>query len=723
MAERGLQLDQERFSCSICLDLLNEPVTTSCGHSFCKSCIRSHWDAEDQKGTYTCPQCRQAFVSRPVLGKNTMLADLVEELKKNVLQAAPNPQHYAKPGDVACDVCTERKLKASKSCLQCMASYCELHLQPHYESPNFQRHKLVEALAKLQENLCSVHSKVKEIFCCSDQQCICSVCAMEEHSGHDTVSAIAERAERQRELGPRRLDIQQRIQDKEKHTKLLQQQMEAIDSSADKAMRDTQTMFNQLHRLVEKRSSDVQQQIRFQQQTELSRAKELQKKLQQELTDLRRRDAELEQLSHIEDHGQFLLSYALLSGLSESTHSASINIHPQSYFQEVTAAVSKLINKLQCILTSNRVQNLGESTTMVGATTTTTTIPPASNRVQNFGESTTTVGATTTTTTIPPASNRVQNFGESTTTVGATTTTTTIPPASNRVQNFGESTTTVGATTTTTTIPPASNRVQNFSETATMFATTTTIPPASNRVQNFGESTTTVGATTTTTVPPASNRVQNFGESTTMVGATTTTVPPASNRVQNFKPTTRAEFLQYSKRITMDQNTAHRELLLSEGHRRVTFGYTILSYSDNPERFRECSQVLSREILTGCCYWEVKWKRFVSIAVAYNCINRTGNDSEFGYNDKSWSLECDCNSYKFRHNNIITFLSVPQCSRVGVYLDHSGGILCFYSVSETMTLIHRVQTTFTQPLRAGLWVDISGSAEFVELQYTCGVNI
>ncbi|KAL4008505.1 hypothetical protein ACER0C_002357 [Sarotherodon galilaeus] len=630
MAERGLQLDQERFSCSICLDLLNEPVTTSCGHSFCKSCIRSHWDAEDQKGTYTCPQCRQAFVSRPVLGKNTMLADLVEELKKNVLQAAPNPQHYAKPGDVACDVCTERKLKASKSCLQCMASYCELHLQPHYESPNFQRHKLVEALAKLQENLCSVHSKVKEIFCCSDQQCICSVCAMEEHSGHDTVSAIAERAERQRELGPRRLDIQQRIQDKEKHTKLLQQQMEAIDSSADKAMRDTQTMFNQLHRLVEKRSSDVQQQIRFQQQTELSRAKELQKKLQQELTDLRRRDAELEQLSRTEDHGQFLLSYTLLSGLSESTHSASINIHPQSYFQEVTAAVSELVNKLQCIL--------------------------------NFTE------------------NRTANdFSQATNALGATTTT---PPASNRVQNFGESTTTVGATTTTT------------------------IPPASNRVQNFGESTTTVGATTTTTVPPASNRVQNFSETATML-----------------EPTTRAEFLQYSKRITMDQNTAHRELLLSEGHRRVTFGYTILSYSDNPERFRECSQVLSREILTGCCYWEVKWKRFVSIAVAYNCINRTGNDSEFGYNDKSWSLECDCNSYKFRHNNIITFLSVPQCSRVGVYLDHSGGILCFYSVSETMTLIHRVQTTFTQPLHAGLWVDISGSAEFVELQYTCGVNI
>uniref|UniRef100_A0A669D3A8 Uncharacterized protein n=1 Tax=Oreochromis niloticus TaxID=8128 RepID=A0A669D3A8_ORENI len=677
MAERGLQLDQERFSCSICLDLLNEPVTTSCGHSFCKSCIRSHWDAEDQKGTYTCPQCRQAFVSRPVLGKNTMLADLVEELKKNVLQAAPNPQHYAKPGDVACDVCTERKLKASKCCLQCMASYCELHLQPHYESPNFQRHKLVEALAKLQENLCSVHSKVKEIFCCSDQQCICSVCAMEEHSGHDTVSAIAERAERQRELGPRRLDIQQRIQDKEKHTKLLQQQMEAIDSSADKAMRDTQTMFNQLHRLVEKRSSDVQQQIRFQQQTELSWAKELQKKLQQELTDLRRRDAELEQLSRTEDHGQFLLSYALLSGLSESTHSASINIHPQSYFQEVTAAVSELINKLQCILSQDWSEVLlTERETLLRTEQQMTLVKQQMHLV-------------------PP------------------------PPP---LQPPTESRTLVNQQPRLVPLPPPSLQPPTESRTLVYQQPRLVPPPPPPSLQPPTESKTLVNQQPWL-VPPPPPSLQPPTESRTLVKQQPCLVPPPQSFLSPVEPTTRAEFLQYSKRITMDQNTAHRELLLSEGHRRVTFGYTILSYSDNPERFRECSQVLSREILTGCCYWEVKWKRFVSIAVAYNCINRTGNDSEFGYNDKSWSLECDCNSYKFRHNNIITFLSVPQCSRVGVYLDHSGGILCFYSVSETMTLIHRVQTTFTQPLHAGLWVDISGSAEFVELQYTCGVNI
>ncbi|XP_044224741.1 tripartite motif-containing protein 16-like [Thunnus albacares] len=557
MAQQGAQLDGAKFCCSICLDLLKDPVTIPCGHSYCMSCIKGFWGEEDEKKIYSCPQCRQAFAPRPVLVKSTMLADLVEELKKTGLQAAPADHCYAGPEDVACDVCTGRKLKALKSCLVCLISYCEKHLQFHYESPRFKKHKLVNPSKKLQENICSCHDEVMKMFCRTDQQSICYLCSVDEHKGHDTVSAAGERTERQRELEVSRQNIQQRIQDREKDVKLLQQEVEAVSRSADKAVEDSEKIFTELIRLIQKRSSDVKQQIRSQQETEVSRVKELQEKLEQEITELKRKDAELKQLSHTEDHNQFLHNYPSLSQLSEPTVSSSINIRPLRYFEDVTAAVSELRDQLQDILR----------------------------------------------------------------------------------------------------------------------------------------------------------------EKWTNISLTVTEVDILLSEPE---PKTRAEFLKYSYEITLDPNTANTQVLLSEGNRKATFMSQHQSYSSHPDRFTECYQVLSRKSLTGRCYWEVEWRGgAVYVAVAYKNISRAGGWKEcaFGCNDKSWALRCDTNNYDFWFNNVSTPVSGPGSSRVGVYLDHRAGILSFYSVSETMTLLHRVQTTFTQPLYAGLrLVDTEVTAEFCKLK-------
>ncbi|XP_045562282.1 stonustoxin subunit beta [Salmo salar] len=177
---------------------------------------------------------------------------------------------------------------------------------------------------------------------------------------------------------------------------------------------------------------------------------------------------------------------------------------------------------------------------------------------------------------------------------------------------------------------------------------------------------------------------------------------------------TRERLLQYSCQLTLDPNTAHTRLSLSEGNRKVTNKCQVQPYPDHPDRFTNWCQVLCREGLSGRCYWEVEWSGGVYTAVSYKDISRTRSDGGFGDNNKSWSLQCyNSGDFWFSHNNIVTKVSDPQSSRVGVYLDHKAGTLSYYSVSDPMTLLHRVQTTFTQPLYPGF--NIYGIAELVKL--------
>ncbi|XP_016420690.1 tripartite motif-containing protein 16-like [Sinocyclocheilus rhinocerous] len=194
MAEASILVAQDEFMCSVCLDLLKDPVAIPCGHSYCKSCITDCWDQEDQKRVYSCPQCRQTFGPRPALARNTMLAEVVEKLKKTRLQAA---DCVSGSGDVECDVCTGSKHKAVKSCLLCLNSYCQNHLQQHESFFRGKKHKLTDATGRLGEMICTRHEEPLKLYCRTDQRCICYPCLMDEHKNHETVTADAERTEKQ----------------------------------------------------------------------------------------------------------------------------------------------------------------------------------------------------------------------------------------------------------------------------------------------------------------------------------------------------------------------------------------------------------------------------------------------------------------------------------------------------------------------------------------------
>lgn len=188
-------LNTGEFCCPICLDLLKDPVAIPCGHSYCMDCIKNYWHKDEDLKTFDCPQCRQTFSPRPVLNRNNTLAEMMEKLKN--LEIPEDIYSNYMPGDVACDFCIGSKQKAVKSCLVCLASYCQNHLQSHYSSTVLKKHKLIDACVNFQERVCPHHDKYLEIYCRSDQQCICLLCVMDEHKGHDTVSAAAESAKKQ----------------------------------------------------------------------------------------------------------------------------------------------------------------------------------------------------------------------------------------------------------------------------------------------------------------------------------------------------------------------------------------------------------------------------------------------------------------------------------------------------------------------------------------------
>ncbi|XP_052407058.1 tripartite motif-containing protein 16 [Carassius gibelio] len=538
MAEASISVDREQFICSVCLDLLQDPVTVPCGHNYCKKCITDVWDF-DQKGIHRCPLCKPSFTPRPGLGKNLVIAEMVEKLKKTRSQAAAPASVHTGSGDVQCDSCTGIKQKAVKSCLDCRSSYCQNHLDQHESLFRGKGHDLMDATGRLQDMMCSRHGKILEIYCRTDQRCICMLCLVDEHRNHDTVSTSAARTEKQKHLGETQIKLNQKIQKKEKDIQELKEAVASHKRSAQTAVEDSEKIFTELVRSIEKRRSEVTKMIRDQERAAVSRAEIKLERLEKEINELKKRDAELKQLSHTQDHVHFLQS---LSSASVSGSTDGYSVSPHLTFSDVVNSVSQFRDKLQ--------QFCREET-------------------------------------------------------------------------------------------------EHMTET---------------------------------------------------VKAIQVIIAPEYE--------TREEFLQYFHPFVLDSNTIYPSLHLSEDNTVITSSSCNYRYPNHPDRFDYWIEALCTESVGGRCYWEVEYggNEGVHIAVAYKSIKRKGQggDSRFGYNDQSWRLYCCNSSCSFRHNTIRTVLPVVSSRKIGVYVDHSAGTLSFLSIADTINLIHRVQTTFTQPLYPGI---------------------
>ncbi|XP_049332438.1 tripartite motif-containing protein 16 isoform X2 [Astyanax mexicanus] len=503
----------DSYVCSLCDEGLQDPVTIPCGETFCLECIKNYWDQADHVGIYSCPQCRATFTPRPVLRRNVPNVG-PQDSPSPLPELAPFP--YLKR-DVLCDFCTGRRNRAVKSCLVCLAYYCETHVKPHYESTTFKRHKLVDETGHLDRKICPQHEKGLELFCRSDQMCICVLCTVREHRSHNTVSAEEERAEKQKLLVVTQTEVQHIIQERMKELQELRHNVEVL------------------------------------------KAQSYVERLEQEIMELQRRDAELRQILDTEDNIHFLQNFPALSVAPEPMV-PKVLINPEFSFGEVTKTATDMKEHLDDI---------------------------------------------------------------------------------------------------------CKKEMNNMSKKVSDIPVYILNPRSGGRFK-------------------------------------------APGRADLQEPKTRADFLKHAIKLTFDPNTAYKELVLSEGNRRVVRKRTTQFYPEHPERFDGFCQILCAEPLSESrYYWEVEWSGEFSIGVAYSGISRKGKNSHslLGYNDRSWSLLCSESGYSAWHNKTEKDLPISaRTTRIGVYLDFPGNSLSFYSVSESMELIYRFQARFSEPLYAGFGV-------------------
>uniref|UniRef100_A0AAV2LI93 B30.2/SPRY domain-containing protein n=1 Tax=Knipowitschia caucasica TaxID=637954 RepID=A0AAV2LI93_KNICA len=400
--------------------------------------------------------------------------------------------------------------------------------------------------------------------------CICVLCTVREHRGHNITSAEEERIEKQKTLVVTQTEVQHLIQERAKELQELKHNMEVLKSAAQRAQTESDKTFHEMLQAVERWKSEINQMIMSNMQSAMLQADSYVERLEQEIMELQRRDAELRQILETED-----------------------NIH---FLQALTFHLT-IMRFLMSIIIS-----YGTNVLM--------------NPQFSFGDISKT--------------------------------------AMDMKENLDEI---------------CKKELSKISKTVNETPVYILLPRNGDK------------------------RIKS------------------PSRVDFQEPKTRNDFLRYSCRLTFDPNTAYKELVLSEGNRRVTRKKTGQFYPDHPERFDGFSQVLCKEPLSGFrFYWEAGWSGEFSVGLAYRSISRKGKNSHslLGYNDRSWSLLCSDNGYSAWHNKVDRDLpSAPRASRIGVYLDYAGKSVSFYAVSESMELIHKFKAEFSDPLFAGFGVGSS----------------
>lgn len=343
MSVTSCLLAEDQLLCCICLEVFTDPVTIPCGHNFCKRCITHNWNVNSLP--YQCPLCKKQFRTRPELPINTFISEIAAEFKQSAGKSSGGDDlktEEVKPGEIPCDICTGRRLKAVKSCLTCLASYCPIHLDPHQTSDRLKTHCLIDPVDNMESRLCAEHKKPLELFCRYERVCVCSLCSVSRHTGHNMVSLKVEYDRRKHELESTEAEVNRMIQkrqQKKKHMKLLKRHSQ---EDAEREIANGVQIFTAVMQTAEKGLNELIEKLEKRQKTMDQEADGYIGELKGEITALKKRSEELQRLAHTQDYLQVLLNFPSLNTVLPSRRWTDVRVNSPSYQGSTERAVAEV---------------------------------------------------------------------------------------------------------------------------------------------------------------------------------------------------------------------------------------------------------------------------------------------------------------------------------------------------------------------------------------------
>lgn len=336
MASANISMTEDYFSCSICLEIFNEPVSTPCGHNYCKGCITGYWATRVPS---QCPLCKEEFQETPDLQVNTEFRDMLELFKKKALTAP------ARAEEVLCDLCHGMKRKALKSCLVCLASYCSGHLKPHHSVQALKWHKLVDPVKTLEDRMCKKHNKVLDFFCRDDQSCVCALCLKDHHEMHHVVPLEEELKETKTKLKNSKRELRHTLAEKKSTIQQVQSSKEQGRAEVERTKVETEKAFDALVALILSKKTKLVEQLEVKQRAAEQRAETLVQQLQLEIVEDNLKYAELEEISKTEDSFKLLKNLPSLSSTPSTKH--PFTVRPLLRVETVQSAVARMVEVLK----------------------------------------------------------------------------------------------------------------------------------------------------------------------------------------------------------------------------------------------------------------------------------------------------------------------------------------------------------------------------------------